>query len=136
VTSVACGLELSQYQKNEGGSSSAGSLPKMALDPTLLDWLLDSDPALRWQVERALVGVPLEAWGATRARIASEGFGARLLAVQDADGQWAGVDRNDVVAKHASRLGPRCRCPRRHRGLAHREQPLGIRRLALLGRRG
>jgi hypothetical protein len=90
VTSVACGLELSQYQKNEGGSSSAGSLPKMALDPTLLDWLLDSDPALRWQVERDIVGVPLEAWGATRARIASEGFGARLLAVQDADGQWAG----------------------------------------------
>ncbi len=56
----------------------------------LTSWLLDSDPALRWQVERDLLGEPAEVWNATRARVASEGFGARLLAVQDADGQWAG----------------------------------------------
>ena len=56
----------------------------------LLSWLLDSDPALRWQVERDLVGEPPEVWQATRARIATEGFGARLLALQDPDGQWAG----------------------------------------------
>ena len=62
----------------------------MALDSTLLDWLLDSDPALRWQVERDLAGAPEEVWRATRARVATEGFGARLLALQDADGQWAG----------------------------------------------
>ena len=62
----------------------------MMLDRALLDWLLDSDPALRWQVERDLSGAPQEAWGATRARIATEGFGARLLALQDPDGQWAG----------------------------------------------
>ena len=55
-----------------------------------LDWLLDSDPALRWQVERDLAGAPLERWEATRARVATEGFGARLIALQDADGQWAG----------------------------------------------
>jgi hypothetical protein len=55
-----------------------------------IDWLLDSDPALRWQVERDLVGEPPEVWEATRARIATEGFGARLLALQDPDGQWAG----------------------------------------------
>ena len=55
----------------------------------LIDWLLDSDPALRWQVERDLAGAPQEVWGATRARIATEGFGARLLALQDPDGQWA-----------------------------------------------
>lgn len=53
-------------------------------------WLLDSDPALRWQVERDLVGEPPEVWEATRARIATEGFGADLLARQDPDGQWAG----------------------------------------------
>ncbi|WP_374202972.1 squalene cyclase [Saccharothrix sp. S26] len=53
-------------------------------------WLLDSDPALRWQVERDLVGAPAEVWEATRARIATEGFGARLLALQDPDGRWAG----------------------------------------------
>ncbi|QFU90048.1 squalene cyclase [Amycolatopsis sp. YIM 10] len=53
-------------------------------------WLLDSDPALRWQVERDIVGEPPEVWEATRAKIATEGFGARLLAHQDPDGLWAG----------------------------------------------
>ena len=62
----------------------------MTTDPRLLDWLLDSDPALRWQVERDLAGAPPEVWRATRARVATEGFGAQLLAKQDADGQWAG----------------------------------------------
>lgn len=62
----------------------------MALDATLLDWLLDSDPALRWQVERDLAGAPPAVWQSTRARVATEGFGARLLALQDPDGQWAG----------------------------------------------
>ncbi|WP_150307384.1 squalene cyclase [Planctomonas psychrotolerans] len=56
----------------------------------VLSWLLDSDPALRWQVERDLAGAPESVWRATRARVATEGFGARLLALQDADGQWAG----------------------------------------------
>lgn len=53
-------------------------------------WLLDSDPALRWQVERDLLGAPAKVWETTRARIATEGFGAHLLALQDTDGQWAG----------------------------------------------
>jgi len=56
----------------------------------MLPWLLDSDPALRWQVERDLAHEPPEVWEATRARIATEGFGARLLAHQAPDGQWAG----------------------------------------------
>ena len=63
------------------------SLPTMTVDPTLLDWLMDSDPALRWQVERDLAGAPLGRWEATRARVATEGFGAQLLARQDGDGQ-------------------------------------------------
>jgi hypothetical protein len=62
----------------------------MTTDPRVLDWLLDSDPALRWQVERDLAGAPPEVWQATRARVATEGFGAALLSKQDADGQWAG----------------------------------------------
>jgi hypothetical protein len=62
----------------------------MALDATLQNWLLDTDVALRWQVERDLVGAPEEVWQATRAKVATEGFGAELLAHQDADGQWAG----------------------------------------------
>jgi hypothetical protein len=56
----------------------------------LIAWLLDSDPALRWQVERDLLHEPTAVWETTRARIATEGFGARLLALQDPDGQWAG----------------------------------------------
>ena len=56
----------------------------------LVDWLLDSDPALRWQVERDLVGAPEDVWRATRASVAIQGFGKRLLALQDEDGQWAG----------------------------------------------
>lgn len=56
----------------------------------LIAWLRDSDPALRWQVERDLMHERPEVWEATRARIATEGFGARLLELQDPDGQWAG----------------------------------------------
>ena len=57
---------------------------------SVLDWLLDSDPALRWQVLRDLGDAPAELVAAERARIATEGWGARLLALQGEDGQWAG----------------------------------------------
>ncbi len=60
------------------------------LSESVIAWLLDSDPALRWQVQRDILGEPQEVWQATRARTATEGFGARLLALQDPDGQWAG----------------------------------------------
>lgn len=56
----------------------------------LRDWLLASDPALRWQVERDLLRAAAQVWEATRAQVSETGFGARLLALQDADGQWAG----------------------------------------------
>lgn len=62
----------------------------MAIEKRVLDWMLDSDPALRWQVERDLTGAPPEVWQATRARVATEGFGARLLALQGDDGMWEG----------------------------------------------
>ena len=57
---------------------------------SVLDWLLDSDPALRWQVLRDLADAPAELVAAERARVATEGWGARLLALQGEDGQWAG----------------------------------------------
>ena len=57
---------------------------------TALDWLLDSDPSIRWQVLRDLVKAPAEVVAAERARVATEGWGARLLALQGEDGQWAG----------------------------------------------
>jgi hypothetical protein len=56
----------------------------------VLEWLLDSDPALRWQVLRDLTDAPAAVVAAERARIAHEGWGARLLALQGGDGQWAG----------------------------------------------
>lgn len=62
----------------------------MVVDPALLTWLLDADPALCWQVERDLADAPDATWRATRARTLTEGFGARLLALQQPDGQWDG----------------------------------------------
>jgi hypothetical protein len=57
---------------------------------TALDWLLDSDPAIRWQVFRDLTDAPAETVAAERNRVANEGWGARLLALRGEDGQWAG----------------------------------------------
>lgn len=57
---------------------------------SVIQWLLDSDPAIRWQVLRDLVHAPAEVVAAERARVAHEGWGARLLALQGGDGQWAG----------------------------------------------
>jgi hypothetical protein len=57
---------------------------------TVLDWLLDSDPAIRWQVLHDVVRAPAGAVAAERARVANAGWGARLLALQGDDGQWAG----------------------------------------------
>lgn len=54
------------------------------------EWLLDSDPAIRWQVMRDLTGEPDEVVSTERARVATEGWGARLLALQGPDGQWGG----------------------------------------------
>ena len=57
---------------------------------TVLNWLLDSDPAIRWQALRDLADAPAEVVAAERARVETEGWGARLLALQGDDGQWEG----------------------------------------------
>jgi hypothetical protein len=56
----------------------------------VIDWLLDSDPAIRWQVLRDLLNAPADQVAAERARVETEGWGARLLALRDVDGQWDG----------------------------------------------
>ncbi|MEE6295442.1 hypothetical protein [Georgenia wangjunii] len=53
-------------------------------------WLLDADPSIRWQVMRDLLDAPAEEVAAERARVATEGWGARLLALQDDRGYWGG----------------------------------------------
>ncbi len=58
-------------------------------DP-VIDWLLASDPSIRWQVMRDLIDAPEPEWRAERAKVETEGWGARLLSFQDDDGQWAG----------------------------------------------
>lgn len=60
---------------------------------SLQSWLLDSDPAIRWQVLRDLTDADPESIAAERARIAKEGWGARLLSMQSRRGYWG--DRND-----------------------------------------
>jgi hypothetical protein len=55
-----------------------------------ISWLLDGDPAIRWQVLRDLVGAPDRTVGGERNRVARDGWGARLLALQDPAGTWAG----------------------------------------------
>jgi hypothetical protein len=57
---------------------------------SVIDWLLDSDVAVRWQVMRDLLGAPGVEWGLERRKVETEGWGARLLSHQDQDGQWAG----------------------------------------------
>lgn len=57
---------------------------------TIVEWLMDSDPAIRWQVMRDLLDEPEDVVQAERARVAREGWGAELLALQAADGTWDG----------------------------------------------
>lgn len=57
---------------------------------SVVDWLLDSDPAIRWQVLQDLLDAPPEEVAAERARVATEGWGAQLLAAQQPDGRWSG----------------------------------------------
>src|SRR5262245_49788287 len=57
-------------------------------------WLLDSDPSIRWQVKRDLTDASADEVGAERARVATEGVGARLLALQAPDGRWGGAAWN------------------------------------------
>jgi hypothetical protein len=58
-------------------------------EPALMEWLLDADPAIRWQVKRDLLGERKPSWQAEQARVAQEGWGAQLLGKRGRDGQWS-----------------------------------------------
>jgi hypothetical protein len=59
-------------------------------DAATVDWLMDSDPAVRWQAMRDLTDAPPTDVAAERARVAREGWGAEVLAAQETDGRWGG----------------------------------------------
>jgi hypothetical protein len=63
---------------------------RATLAMNVIDWLLDSDPAIRWQVLRDLTDAPPQEVADERARVAAEGWGVELLALQGADGLWDG----------------------------------------------
>jgi hypothetical protein len=76
----------------------------------VIDWLLDSDPAIRWQVMRDLTDAPEHQVAAERARVEQEGWGARLLALQQPHGQWPVVTTPSFGSAEAAQwwqsLGP------------------------------
>ena len=62
--------------------------------PAVLKWLLDSDPSIRWQVMRDLTDASPTAIATERSRVATEGWGAQLLARQSPSGKWGGRKEN------------------------------------------
>jgi hypothetical protein len=60
-----------------------------------IDWLLDSDPAIRWQAMRDLTSASPQSIAAERARVPREGVGAEILARQGSDGAWHRADAPD-----------------------------------------
>ena len=56
----------------------------------VINWLMEGDPAIRWQVMRDLLDAPEKKWQAERCRTQKEGWGAQFLAKQDANGVWGG----------------------------------------------
>jgi hypothetical protein len=60
----------------------------------IVTWLFESDPSIRWQLMRDLTGASAEEVACERARVATEGMGAHLLALQGADGRWGGAAWN------------------------------------------
>jgi hypothetical protein len=59
-------------------------------DDQIIDWLMEGDPAIRWQTMRDLLAAPAQDWQAERQRTVETGWGAQLLARQDDDGRWGG----------------------------------------------
>src|SRR5436190_21141880 len=58
---------------------------------SVIEWLLDSDPSIRWQVMRDVIGESAATVASERSRVAVDGWGARLLDLQGSDGHWGGA---------------------------------------------
>jgi hypothetical protein len=77
----------------DDGDQSAETASPETQSP-VIQWLLGSDPSIRWQVMRDLIRSPAEEVAAERARVATEGAGKRLLSLQASDGRWGGAAWN------------------------------------------
>ncbi len=60
------------------------------MNPELIPWLLEGDPSIRCQVQRGLLKLSPTKYEVERKKIAKEGWGSMLLALQDSDGRWGG----------------------------------------------
>ena len=104
-------------------------VPMHAVDEDLVAWLLEGDASIRWRVHRDLIGSSASAVGAERAKVATEGWGERLLSLQSPDGRWGGGDytpkwtSTTYTLLHLVWLGP----PRGNRcGVGRVWAPLGV----------
>jgi hypothetical protein len=59
-----------------------------SVEDQLIDWLLEGDPSIRWRVHRDLLGISESTVRGERANVATEGWGAKLISLQDQDGRW------------------------------------------------
>lgn len=63
-------------------------------EDVVIRWLLDGDPSIRWQTLRDLTDASADEVAAERAKLASHGAAAQLLALQADDGRWGGAAWN------------------------------------------
>src|SRR5271156_3227728 len=103
VDTSACSNPGSAHESNvhATGDNRPMRLHDYAPRPAHLKWLLDSDPAIRWQVMRDLTGEAHEAIAAERSRVATEGWGAQLLARQSPAGHWGGGPKWDLITLYS-----------------------------------
>jgi hypothetical protein len=69
--------------------------------PAHLRWLMDADPGIRWQVMRDLTDEDAGAIAAERSRVATEGWGAQLLAAQSPAGHWGDGAKWDLITLYS-----------------------------------
>ena len=84
--------DIKRSEASKEGGSVVATIEREVAQPkqAVMRWLLDSDPSIRWQVLRDLAGEPEQRVTVERSRVAVEGWGARLLGLQQSDGNWGG----------------------------------------------